>query len=94
MIEKAAPIRRPHYPRDAADFAAIAEPAPGEELRHEHPRALLADAAQLQQLPDQYHRRIPPLAQFTSARAFEGVNVCGEQGDFLPLMCHAGPQRR
>src|SRR5262249_57463717 len=55
MVEQAAPIGRPHHPREAADFAAIAEPAPGEELGHEHPRALLTDAAQLQQLPDLNH---------------------------------------
>jgi hypothetical protein len=94
MMEKAAPIWCPDQPGDAADFATITEPAPGEEFRHEHPCALLANAAQLQQLPDQHHRCIGPVAQFSPPRAFEGVNVRREQGDFLPLVGDAGPQRR
>ena len=47
MIEEPASVGRPDHARDPADFAAIAELPPREELRHEEPRGLVADPAQL-----------------------------------------------
>jgi hypothetical protein len=47
MLQEPASVRRPGHTRHAADYAPIAEPPPGEELHHEQPRRLLANAAQL-----------------------------------------------
>src|SRR5262245_49826922 len=47
MSEEPASVGRPHHARDPTNFAAIAELPPREELRHEEPRGLVADPAQL-----------------------------------------------
>jgi hypothetical protein len=66
-------------PRQPTDLAAILKVAPGKELHDIQPGAVVADAAQAQELPDVLHVRVVGRVQLLAALGLQfGDMLIGE----------------
>ncbi len=90
MIDVAALVRRVGEPGQPADFASVAEVAPGEELHDEQPGAVRADPAQLDEAPHLGDSGVVADPQECRPRRPQLAEACRVLADHLPFPREAG----